>query len=113
MVEDEVGDEVMLGSDLNLDEDEDEDKEKPWSQRRLFKQERSEYRDTRPKWSDYMDDETNDAVSSFRDSYEGKGPWWKSDEFEVDMEPVREKYMEAMSSWKDNRPSWDNWNSDE
>ena len=113
MMEEEMGDMEgdMLGDapeEEPMTEEEDEEERGP---RYEFNQARREYRESRPQWRDYLDEDTETQLNSFRDSYEGKGPWWKSDDMDVDMSGVRSSFREGMKDWKDNRPSWDDWNS--
>ena len=109
MMEEEMGDmeEDVLG-DYPEEEPMTEEERGP---RYEFNQARREYRESRPQWRDYIDEDTETQLSSFRDSYEGKGPWWRSDDMDVDMSGVRSSYREGMKDWKDNRPSWDDWKS--
>ena len=78
-------------------------------QRGLFKTARNDYRQSMPSWSDYMPEETQQEINDFRDSYEGKKPWWESNDFNVDFEPVRNDWKVAVKDWKTGRPTWDSW----
>ena len=78
-------------------------------QMQMYRTAQNEYRDTRPTWNDYMPEETQLSIDNYRESYEGKKPWWKSEDFDIDMDPVREGYGDAMNDWRSGRPTWDSW----
>lgn len=64
---------------------------------------------SRPIWSDYMSEEDRDSLHSFRDSYDGEGRWWNSDDLDYDLAGMRSEWRTARSDWRDERPSWDSW----
>ena len=107
-VEEEVIEEPVLeSSDI---EAEMEKAEKEMSQRRLFNQERKTYRQTKPKWAEYMEENEDEGLMAARDGYEGEGRWWKDSD--LDLDSYRDSFRQSRSDWRDGTPSWEDWSSE-
>jgi len=52
-----------------------------------------------PQWNEYIPEETQQQISDYRDSYDGKKAWYKSKDFNVDLEPMRESWGNAVYDW--------------
>lgn len=65
----------------------------------MYRQAYNDYGQTMPQWNDYMPEETQQQINDYRDNYDGKKAWWKNKDFNVDLEPTRESWGNAVYDW--------------
>ena len=62
--------------------------------------------------ADYMGEEDHDAMMAFKDSYEGEGPWFKSNLLSDWFRDMHSQWWGEFKDWRADRPTWDSWSSE-
>jgi len=60
--------------------------------------------DSRPDLSDSMVEE----IEAFRNSYEGEGKWFNSEDL-MSIDQIRSEWRDEIGDWRNDKPNWGNW----